>query len=284
MSERTSAASCGGRVPSSAIAIRANGSRSSRSRRRAVPFAIPAAAQAVLCAAKSFSYGTGRPHAASGSELREATRNAASGSSASPSARPAARTATTFRTSCAARRVESGCPARASCAARRIAYSAAAPASVSSASASAPRAAATSAATAGPASSALQRDGARTRRWSSVESSASPGTVATNAKRSASATSSGSAPAYPASSPSSEAGGFMAPQRCRSFGSGIPCSTRSWTSGKSLFCTSGRQRDTSSTRTDSASHTVAGVCRYSTRPSRGTGKPTRSSNDRSEAL
>lgn len=50
-----------------------------------------------------------------------------------------------------------------------------------------------------------------------------------------------------------------AAQRWRGRGSGSPWRTRSWTRGKSLFCTSGRQRETSSTRTDSASQTVAGV-------------------------
>ncbi len=106
----------------------------------------------------------------------------------------------------------------------------------------------------------------------SVATASSPGAGSSSAPRAA-ATSRAASPRAPS-----------APQRCRSFGSGIPCSTRSCTSGKGLFCTSGRQRDTSSTRTDSASHTEAGVCRLTTRPHSGTGKPTRSSNDRSDAL
>ena len=55
----------------------------------------------------------------------------------------------------------------------------------------------------------------------------------------------------------------MAAHRWRRRGSGSPWTTFSRTSGNSLFCTSGRRRETSSTRTDSASHTVAGVRRSS---------------------
>ena len=107
-------------------------------------------------------------------------------------------------------------------------------------------------------------------------------------KRSANAMSSGSAPAYSgvplAPLPSAAGGGFIAPQRWRSFSSAIPWTILSWTIGNSLFCSSGRQREISSNSTDSASQIVAGVCRYTRRPLSGTGKPTRSSKFRSDAL
>ena len=73
----------------------------------------------------------------------------------------------------------------------------------------------------------------------------------------------------------------MAAQRKRSFGSGMPWIFRSQTSEKSRFWCSGLQRLISSISTDSAPHTVAGVCRKVT-PAlslSGNGKPTRSSKE-----
>ena len=57
------------------------------------------------------------------------------------------------------------------------------------------------------------------------------------------------------------AAGSSRPSGGAACSSATPWTTFSWTIGNSLFCSSGRQRETSSNSTDSASQIVAGVCR-----------------------